>query len=194
MALALRPGACPGDDNGALWAGTAPTEGVNETGSMSPKNRASSPEGALQAGGSSAARTASRDDSHVTQASQEKGEGLPAQPPSSKGVSPGTLLRDQADIAFVCCLLERQQVQDIQRSAQAQVEGQKASSQREVSTIDWDAPLQTTRVLDCDSTEDCRVQHAAFHGSEAGPRLGHRLFERIRPGELRLATTLISEQ
>ena len=159
---------------------------------MTRMERGSASEGQAE-GSSAAAQKATQEDSHGTQAIQEKSEVLQAQSSSSKRFRAGTLLSHHADIAFVCCLLERQQVQDIQRTAQAQGDSQKASSQRDVSTIDWDTPLQTTRVLDCESTEDCRVQHA-FHGSGAGPRSGHRLFARTRPGELRLATTLISEQ
>ncbi len=190
----MRYAACSGDNNGALWADEAPAQGAIEPESRGRKERGSASAGSLQADGSpAAAQEAPQDDSHARQATQEKSENLQAQLPSSKCFRAGTLLSHHADVAFVCCLLERQQVQDIQRTAQAHEESQKASSQRDVSTIDWDTPLQTTRVLDCESTEGCRVQHA-FHGSEAGPRLGHRLFARTRPGELRLATTLISEQ
>ena len=194
LAQALRYAACSGEDNGASWAGEAPARNAKEPEDMTRKEKGCTSEGPLQADDSqAAAQIATQDDSLGTQATQEHPEVLQAQPYSSKRFCAGTLLSEQADIAFVCCLLERQQVQDIQKTAQAQGESQKASPQRNVSTIDWDTPLQTTRVLDCESTEDCRVQHA-LHGSGAGPRLGHRLFARSRPGELRLATTLISEQ
>ena len=104
------------------------------------------------------------------------------------------MLTDRADIAFVCCLLDRQQVQDIQSTAEAFEDSQKAAAQREISTVDWDQPLQSTRVLDCESTEDQLMRGSAWNGAKGGPRLGHRLFARTRPGELRLATVLMSEQ
>ncbi len=111
---------------------------------------------------------------------------------SSSGVHAGTALADRADIAFVCCLLDRQQQEDIQSTAEA-VEGiLRAKGQKELPTVDWDQPLQSTRLLDCESTETQLAQ--AEPVTKDGPRLGHRLFARTRPGELRLGTVLMSEQ
>ena len=115
-------------------------------------------------------------------------------PCSSAGVDAGTTLTDKADIAFICCLLDRQQQEDIQGIAEALEGTLRATGQREMSTVDWDQPLQSTRVLDCESTENQLVQAGPMSVMQGGPRLGHRLFARTRPGELRLATVLISEQ
>lgn len=115
------------------------------------------------------------------------------QPCSSTGIHAGTALTDRSDIAFLCCLLDRQQHEDIQRTAEA-LEATLRAGQREISTVDWDQPLQSTRVLDCESTKNRLVQAKASSVTEGGPRLGHRLFARMRPGELRLGTVLISEQ
>ena len=113
---------------------------------------------------------------------------------SSAGVDAGTTLTDRADIAFICCLLDRQQQEDIQTTADALESTLRATGQREISTVDWDQPLQSVRVLDCESTENHLVQAGLLSVTKGGPRLGHRLFARTRPGELRLGTVLISEQ
>ena len=107
------------------------------------------------------------------------------------GVHTGTALSAKADIAFVCGLLDRQQQQDIQKTAASLEDSQKAAGPKDIPTIDWDPPLQTTRVLDCESTENALAQGRTQIWD---PRLGHRLFARTLPGELRLATVLITEQ
>ena len=103
-------------------------------------------------------------------------------------------MTDRSEIAFLCCLLDRQQQEDIERTAQALEGIMRATGPREISTMDWDQPLQSTRVLDCESTENQLMQAEPLRVTEGGPRLGHRLFARTRPGELRLGTVLISEQ
>ena len=113
---------------------------------------------------------------------------------SSSGVHAGTALTDRANIAFMCCLLDRQQQEDIQNTAEGLEGILKAKGQKELSTVDWDQPLQSTRVLDCESTETQLVQAEPLTVTRLGPRLGHRLYARTRPGELRLGTVLISEQ
>ena len=116
------------------------------------------------------------------------------QPCSSSDVDAGTSLNDRADVAFICCLLDRQQQNDIQTVAEALEGTLRAGGQREISTVDWDQPLQSTRVLDCESTENQLVQGEPTSAAKGGPKLGHRLFARWRPGELRLGTVLLSEQ
>ena len=125
---------------------------------------------------------------------QQDNNSQSVQPCSNSGVHAGTALTDRADIAFICCLLDRQQQEDIQSTAEALEGILKAKGQKELSTVDWDPPLQSTRVLDCESTETQLVQAEPLSVTGSGPRLGHRLFARTRPGELRLATVLISEQ
>ena len=114
-----------------------------------------------------------------------------AQQLQPSGAHTGTALSDKADIAVICGLLDRQQQQDIQKTAASLEGSQKAAGPKDIPTIDWDPPLQTTRVLDCESTENALAQGRI---QIWGPRLGHRLFARTRPGELRLATVLITEQ
>jgi len=146
--------------------------------------------GSLQAHGSGAAAGAEH---HQAQNQQVDSGSEHAQPCSSPGGHAGTVLADRSDIAFVCCLLDRQQQQDIQSTTEA-FEGPLTAAQRVISTVDWDQPLQCTRVLDCESTENQLVQDIHVTPRKGSPRLGHRLFARTRPGELRLATVLMSEQ
>ena len=66
----------------------------------------------------------------------------------------------------------------------------------------WGQPLQTVRVLECECVGEEAAQ-AAEEGSiasaespaerRARPRLRHRLFARTRPGELRIATVVVTE-
>ena len=92
----------------------------------------------------------------------------------------GVSVADAADRALLHALMQRRPLP----GALA------ARAPKDEPADDWGRPLQTVRVLECECSG--RAAHAGSQ-KEGDAALRHRLFSRVRPGELRLATVVISE-
>jgi hypothetical protein len=100
---------------------------------------------------------------------------------------PGVSVPDAADRALLRALMQRRPVPGAEAARRARGAGARADE-------GWGRPLQTVRVLECECGGG--AAHAGSGGAAATERssaLRHRLFSRVRPGELRLATVVISE-
>lgn len=127
----------------------------------------------------------------------------------------GVEVREAGDKALLVALMQRQPVsaEDLLDSASSQQESVSESSSRaapmrrdssasEAGTEDWDAALQTVRLLQCQygAGRGSDEGHAADMGKGKvggggveGPQLVHQLYARLRPGELRIATVAVME-
>lgn len=92
----------------------------------------------------------------------------------------GVSVSDAAERALLHALVQRQPLP----GAHA------AHVPKSESAEEWSRPLQTIRVLECECSG--RAAHAGSQ-TNGNAALRHRLFSRVRQGELRLATVVISE-
>lgn len=114
----------------------------------------------------------------------------------------GIILDDVRDRRLLCALLQNQPPVDPaaeqpapQQSGRADLPRRRSSTD-ELSVGDWGLPLQTVRLLECECkgpSEQLTLNSGSKPGHEQRQLL-HRLYARVRPGEMRISSVAMLEQ